>query len=157
MHEGINLKAALTEAKANHLFWTSEVLNKAKPTHQQPPIQPRDQQADQTWRVYEASKGRGKGKGGKKGIKGKAKGGKVGKGGNTGLSPIPNAIIQAMADRGPATSKHPQGQVICRNFILGRCPGWCGRAHHICPRRLPDGSFCFKNHRIRTCLEQTPP
>ena len=98
----------------------------------------------------------GRGGRGQGGGRGRGKG-SSGKGGQAQLSPIPPEVLRTMATHAPPTAKHPNGQEICRNFILGRCAGGCGRAHNICPRLLPSGQFCFKQHRIRQCLMETPP
>ena len=51
----------------------------------------------------------------------------------------------------PPTARYPAGQPICRNYHISYCPGWCGRAHNICPKKLADGTYCFGNHALRQC------
>ena len=91
------------------------------------------------------------------------RGNKGGRGRGTASSPnssnlpqIPKDILDNMARKGPKSKKQPEGQDICRNFLFGNCWGKCGRSHGVCPRKLPSGSFCFKNHTITKCLKETP-
>ena len=164
MHKHTTLKEALKEARGDHLFWTREVIQKTppiqgggqaqasqQPSQQQPYWPPQAQPSWQNWPPY----GKGKGKKGKG--KGKGKGKKGGKpGGPPQLAPIPQNILNEMATMTPASPKYPSGQAICKNFVLGTCQGWCGRAHHLCPRKLPSG-YCFGHHTLRACIQQTPP
>ena len=172
MYQGGKLKDAITLVKNDHLFWPREVLHKASAlqtsgnTSGAPLLQAQHHQGDQptAWQPSPWWSPNGKGKKGLKGKKGKGKG--KGKGDGKGryqpypavanLTPIPQKVLAEMATRTTPSSNYPQGQEICRNFINGTCPGWCGRAHHLCPRKLSNGQFCFGPHRIRTCLQANP-
>ena len=65
-------------------------------------------------------------------------------------------IAKTLASTGPASTKHPGGQPICRKHHLQFCGGWCNRVHHICPRKMGDGSYCFGHHTLRQCIERNP-
>ena len=83
------------------------------------------------------------------GIKGKA-GGKAG-GKGMDLPRLDPEVIKNMATTAPPTARYPQGQPICRNYHISYCPGWCGRSHNVCPKKLADGTHSFGHHSLQQC------
>ena len=165
MQQGRNLGDAVTAVKNDALLWTRMIYYQ----------QPNNTTASWPTNLGKGNKGTGQQKGtwngakggktgGKAGKKGGGKGGKAGGKGKTGgkaggktggkgkdLPRLDPEIINNMAATAPPTARYPAGQPICRNYHISYCPGWCGRAHNICPKKLADGTYCFGNHALRQC------
>jgi hypothetical protein len=153
MHEGKTLLESLKKVKEDHLFWVQEVFLKTRGTsYHQPP--PRNPPYNPPYNPPQKGKTKGKGKGKGKGKKGQASGNRAAP--YQAKTRIPDDIAKTLASTGPASTKHPGGQPICRKHHLQFCGGWCNRVHHICPRKMGDGSYCFGHHTLRQCIERNP-
>lgn len=173
LHRGRDVKQALKDTKADAPFWQRDVYEKTLKGGSYNQSYGKGDQGyqrnqNQGWQKgefygqygggYNQSGKNAKGKG-KKGKNNKGKTGNNDKGKGKGKTttfnnpPVSDALRGNWADKGPATSWHPEGQKICRSFHTGACWGGCGASQSHCPRMLSSGRHCFLNHKAFTCTQ----